>query len=99
MTNPYTDNEFIQEGTGDTYIIRTFDADVLEEELVWHRDHHSRTIHVLQGTEWKLQKDDKLPFELVTGNEYFIPKGEYHRIIKGTGNLVIRFRKHINTRL
>lgn len=99
MPNPYTDKEIIQEGTGDTYTIRTFDVDVFEEELVWHRDHHPRTIHVLQGTEWKLQKDDELPFDLVIGNEYYIPKKLYHRIIKGTGNLVIRFRKHINTRL
>jgi len=99
MTNPYTDKEIIQEGTNDTYVLRTFNANVSEDELIWHRDHNNRKIQVLSGESWKLQLDDELPKNIEVGKEYYIPKGNYHRLLKGKGNLVIRFRKHINTRL
>jgi len=38
-----------------------------------------------------VQKEDKLPVELKVGGDYSILKMEYHRLIKGDGDLVIRF--------
>ena len=90
MTNPYIDQPLVQHGTDIEYIVRTFSADVDEEELVWHRDKESRTIHVLSGNGWELQKEDKLPEELQIGKNYFIIKNNYHRVIKGEGDLVLR---------
>ena len=65
--------------------------DVNADELIWHRDRQNRTIHILSGSEWKLQKEDELPQELEIGKEYHIPRYTYHRVIKGIGDLVVRF--------
>lgn len=89
-TKPYTDTEYTQHGTGVKYIIRTFSNSVDEDELVWHRDHSSRSVHVLSGSGWKLQKDDKLPQPLEMGKDYFILKNQYHRLLKGEEDLVLR---------
>tara|TARA_B100001059_G_C17453794_1_gene388751 strand:- start:117 stop:392 length:276 start_codon:yes stop_codon:yes gene_type:complete len=71
-------------------IIRQFEDDIESEELVWHRDRRTREVTVLDGDNWKIQLDNKLPEELVKGKIYKIPKMEYHRIIKGTGQLVVK---------
>tara|TARA_B110000503_G_scaffold58853_1_gene94046 strand:+ start:29 stop:313 length:285 start_codon:yes stop_codon:yes gene_type:complete len=90
-TVPYTEQIIEQHGTGTKFIIRTF-TDSVEEELVWHRDHESRLVHVLEGRGWKLQLDDKLPQELNIGQNYHIPKMGYHRLIKGNEKLVVRIQ-------
>jgi len=81
---PYT--EIQQHNT----IIRTFSFDLNEEELVWHRDHNDRNVKVLTGEGWKVQMDNQLPKEIKRGDEFFIPKETYHRIIKGTTDLVVK---------
>jgi len=70
-------------------IIRTFSSEVQNEELKWHYDLKDRVVKVLEGENWKLQMDDELPEKLTPLKEYFIPKGVYHRVIKGENNLVI----------
>ena len=70
-------------------IIRTFSSEVQDEELRWHYDLKDRVVKVLEGENWKLQMDDELPEKLTPLKEYFIPKGVYHRVIKGENNLVI----------
>lgn len=80
--NPYVDNEDI----------RTFSESVDEMELIWHRDRADRKITILEGRDWKLQMDNKLPIQLIENHTYDIPKMTYHRIIKGIGNLVLRIK-------
>lgn len=70
--------------------IRTFSEDVESEELIWHRDKYKREITILEGEGWELQLDNRLPEELVKGKIYTIPAMEYHRVIKGSGDLVIK---------
>jgi len=77
-------------------IIRQFEDDIESEELVWHRDRRTREVTVLDGDNWKIQLDNKLPEELVKGKIYKIPKMEYHRIIKGTGQLVVKIWEETN---
>lgn len=89
---PYTEQITEQHGTGIKFIIRTFTDSVEEDELVWHRDHESRIVHVLEGRGWKLQLDDQLPQELNIGQDYYIPKMGYHRLIKGAEKLVVRIQ-------
>ena len=84
MVKPYT--QTYDKGV----IIRQFEDDIENEELVWHRDRRTREVTVLDGDNWKIQLDNKLPEELVKGKIYKIPKMEYHRIIKGTGQLVVK---------
>ena len=75
------------------YIIREFSGDVDETELVWHRDKKTRKVTVLQGEGWKIQMDNSLPETLEEGREYHIPKMEYHRLIKGKGNLLLQIKE------
>jgi hypothetical protein len=68
---------------------RAFTMDVDESELIWHMDREDRVVKVLEGQSWYLQLDNELPKKLIEGKEYFIPKMSYHRIFKGTSNLVL----------
>lgn len=73
----------------DGKIMRTFSSDVDSEELKWHYDLKDRLVQVVKGDLWMLQMDNKLPEILTPLKEYFIPKGVYHRVIKGNGDLVV----------
>jgi hypothetical protein len=75
---------------GDIYI-RTFSSDVRSNELKWHFDEEDRIIESTGITDWKFQLDNKLPQKI--SGKIHIPKGEWHRIIKGTGSLEIRVKK------
>ena len=70
-------------------IRRTFSNIVENSELVWHRDKEDRIVLVLQENDWMLQFDNQLPKKLNTNEEYFIPKNVYHRVIKGSNDLVV----------
>ena len=83
---PYTDIEITDE-----YIIREFDENIDPIELMWHRDDESRTLEIIGETDWKLQLDNKLP--ILLENHIFIPKHEYHRVIKGTKTLKLKIYK------
>ena len=71
----------------DNKLIRTFDPDVADEELVWHRDLEDREIIVIQSGEWGYQLDNQLPLPLEDGQVLFIPKMLWHRVIKGNKKL------------
>ena len=49
-----------------------------------------KKITILEGDGWQLQLDNQLPKELKQGHLYTIPEMEYHRLIKGTGKLVVK---------
>ena len=70
--------------------IRVFREDVKEEDLIWHRDTKDRRLVVLEGYGWQLQIDNEVPMDLLEGHSYSIDKMEYHRVIKGEGDLVVR---------
>lgn len=86
-TKPYT------ETTHGNISIRTFDKDIDSGELTWHRDREDRVVEIIQGNNWKLQFDNQLPVTLTEGEKYFIPKGEYHRVIIGDGILKVKIIK------
>jgi hypothetical protein len=84
---------FKEEQVSERTFIRTFYQDVDSGDLYWHRDFEDRIIESIGKTDWKFQLDDKLPINIE--GEIFIPKGVYHRIIKGTGDLKIKLEKLI----
>ena len=86
MSKPYTDIEVT-----DKYIIREFNENIDPIELMWHRDNEDRTLEILDETNWKIQLDNKLP--ILLENHIFIPKHEWHRVIKGTGTLKLKIYK------
>jgi hypothetical protein len=84
--NPYKDLEVT-----DLYIIREFSEDIDPIELLWHRDNEDRIVEIQGKTDWKFQLEDNLPTSI--NKPIFIPRGMYHRIIKGTGSLTIKIFK------
>lgn len=68
--------------------IRTFSGDVDPHELKWHRDGEDRVVVPIGENDWLFQRDNCLP-EPMAG-EISIRKGEWHRVIKGTTDLVVR---------
>ena len=84
--NPYKDLEVT-----DFYIIREFSHDIDPIELLWHRDKEDRILEPQNITDWKIQLENNLPTSI--NNPIFIPKGTYHRIIKGSGNVKLKIFK------
>lgn len=73
----------------DGYIIREFSHNTPSFEFVWHRDKEDREVEAIHDTDWKFQLDNEVPQQL-SKNKLFIPKETYHRLIKGTGDLVVK---------
>jgi hypothetical protein len=84
--NPYKDLEVTY-----LYIIREFSENIDPIELLWHRDNEDRIVEIQGKTDWKFQLEDKLPTSI--NKPIFIPRGMYHRLIKGTGNLILKIHK------
>ena len=70
-------------------LIRVFEESIDASELIWHQDREDRTIKVIEANGWGYQLDNQLPLPLKKGQELFIPRMTYHRVIKGTGPLVV----------
>ena len=84
---PYKDLEIT-----DKYIIREFDENIDPLELLWHRDLENRTVEIIGETDWKVQLENQLPTSI--NGPIFIPRGEFHRLIKGTtGTLKLKIYK------
>ena len=83
---PYTDIEVT-----DKYIIREFSENIDPIELMWHRDDENRLVEIIGETNWKLQLENQLPTSM--NQPIFIPKHEWHCVIKGTGTLKLKIHK------
>ena len=81
--NPYTNEN----------TTRTFSKDVDKMSLIWHTDQEDRTVTVLEGKGWQLQRDNELPLALNEGDNIFIPMGQIHRVIKGSTDLKLKIIK------
>jgi len=86
MSIPYKET-----GLGNNQYLRTFSEDVDDHELEWHKDREDRIVEVIENHGWEFQMDNELPIHLE--NTLFIPKETYHRVIKGTGKLIVRITK------
>jgi hypothetical protein len=84
MVNAYIEERKIN------IIQRTFSKDVDPFELKWHWDEKDRIVEIISGDNWKFQYDNQLPFMLEEGIKLEIPEGMYHRIFKGTTDLVVK---------
>ena len=84
---PYIDLEVTDE-----YILRQFNENVDPIELLWHRDDEDRVVEIVGETDWSLQLDNSLPTSLQ--ERIFIPRHQWHRVIKGTGVLTLKIYKN-----
>ena len=76
----------------DGYVVREFSNNTPAFEFVWHRDKEDRIVEPMHDTDWKFQLDNLPPSQF---SRIFIPKGVYHRLIKGTGKLKVKMYKII----
>ena len=70
--------------------IRRFSSNVPVDDLVWHRDKNDRIVEVISGEGWMFQRDNSVPKNLVEGEKISISKNEWHRVVKGEGDLVLK---------
>ena len=84
---PYIDLEVTDE-----YILRQFNENIDPIELLWHRDDEDRVVEIVGETDWMLQLDNSLPTSLQ--ERIFIPRHQWHRVIKGTGILTLKIYKN-----
>jgi hypothetical protein len=87
---PYKDLEVTNE-----HIIREFDENIDPIELKWHRDNENRIVEIVGKTDWKIQLENQLPISM--NQPISIPKGEWHRVIKGNGKLTLKIIKEEST--
>jgi hypothetical protein len=75
----------------DSETIRTFGESIDPVELMWHRDLETRRVIAMEPSDWKVQLENSLPVSL---NETItIPAGAWHRLIKGSRELVVKIIK------
>ncbi len=69
---------------------RLFSTFSEEDMLTWHIDGVRRKIHVLRNSgEWMFQFDDETPYKLTELKNFIIEAEQFHRVIKGHGDLLI----------
>ena len=74
-------------------IVRTFNPDVEEDELKWHQDLKDRKVTILESNGWSFQMENELPKKLENAKQIFIPKFAWHRVLKGSGKLVVEIEE------
>jgi hypothetical protein len=72
-------------------LVRKFIDSINPIELKWHRDDEDRTIVSINETDWMIQLENRLPQDL--NSPVFIARGEWHRVIKGNGELNVKIVK------
>lgn len=72
-------------------VVRTFGEAIDPIELKWHRDDEDRTVVAVNNSDWQIQLENRLPISLDV--PIFIERGEWHRLIKGTGELKVKIIK------
>lgn len=82
---------FKEEKISENTFIRTFKKDTDSGELTWHRDREDRIIEPIGKTNWMFQLDNQLP--KIISEKIYIPKGVFHRLIKGNGDLKLKLTK------
>ena len=87
-----SDIPYIQIKTTKDVVVRKFASETPEHLLKWHADEEDRVITVFEKTDWKFQFDNELPIELKPNRLINIPEGRIHRIIKGSGDLIVEIK-------
>ena len=72
---------------------RVFKESTDNHELKWHFDLNDRKVKVVKSNGWMFQMDNQLPVRLNEGDVISIPKGMYHRVIKGKGDLIVKIKE------
>jgi hypothetical protein len=77
----------------DGFHIRTFSSDLNETELKWHWDEEDRIVVCENETDWLIQLDNELPQKILKNKPIYIKEGVYHRLIKGSSDVIFKIKK------
>ena len=83
---------FSEKQINEVDFIRRFSLDLDDEDLYWHKDAEDRIISRISGENWLYQEDNCMPVP-IGDDDIFINKNTWHRIIKGSSDLVIKVSK------
>lgn len=83
---------FSEKQINEVDFIRKFSLDLDDEDLYWHKDAEDRIISRISGENWLYQEDNCMPVP-IGDDDIFINKNTWHRIIKGSSDLVIKVSK------
>lgn len=89
-----SDLPFKEKKIAENVFLRYFDHNILSEELIWHQDQEDRTIEIIQSNDWYFQRDEEVPFKLIEGMKFSIKKMNYHRLLRGKDDLIIKVIKY-----
>ena len=84
---------FEEQYIADKTSVRVFSQLVDPEDLKWHQDDETRIIEVIEAGGWFIQYDNELPMPLQENKTYLVRKGEWHRVLKGTGDLKVKIER------
>ena len=71
-------------------VIRIFDSKFPTNLFQWHKDDENRRIKVLsKSLGWQFQFDNEIPFDLSCSTTIYVPKGKWHRLIKGCDTITL----------
>lgn len=87
MVDPY-----VETNLGNNQFLRTFSPQIDDTELKWHQDWEDRDVEFVNENDWMIQMDNELPKEC--SGRVFIKARVWHRLIKGTNELVVKVTKH-----
>ena len=87
----HPENPYFEYIINENEIIRVFENNYSGNEELWHRDDEDRIVEIIGKTDWKIQLENQLPTSM--NQPIFIPRHEWHRTIKGTGNLKLKIYK------
>ena len=87
----YIDEEPIVENKIKTRLLK---ENIESRDFKWHFEKRDRKIKVVQSNDWMLQFENRKPRPLKEGQIITIPKGVYHRVIKGDGDLIIKIKEY-----
>lgn len=85
--------EYTDEFTGPGTRIRRITKEAVDGELTWHRDARDRTVTILEGSGWHVQFDNQIPFKVSPGDRISVQAKQWHRIIPGSGDLVMEIKE------
>jgi hypothetical protein len=74
-------------------MVRVFTADAPVDELKWHQDLKDRKVTIVEDGGWEFQLENELPIKLSDAKQLSIPKFVWHRVIKGSGNLIVEIEE------
>ena len=87
---------YIEHEINNSVVIRTFRESTKPDDLKWHRDYEDRLIEAINKNNWQIQLEDHFPINLKPGETIKIPKGIWHRLVKGNSIAIYKIKKYFS---